>query len=85
MGAQLHSTQKKGQKTVVRPIFDNFDQKCQNPKNGPYYPFLTLFFGYFGVELPYFLFLNMKQQTWKNIFPTFFSKIFRGLVPRGYL
>ena len=32
MGAQLHSTQKKGQKWVVRPIFDNFDQKCQNPR-----------------------------------------------------
>ena len=46
-------------------------------------PIFDLFFGYYRVELPYFLFLNMKQQTWKNIFPTFFPKTFRFLVPRG--
>ena len=85
MGAQLYSTQKKGQNWVVRPIFDIIDQKCQNPQKWALLPIFDLFFGYYGVELPYFLFLNMKQQTWKNIFPTFFSKIFRGLVPRGCL
>ena len=85
MGAQLHSTQKKGQKWVVGPNFEDFGIFDQNCQKWAVPPIFDPVFGYYGVELPYFLFLNKKQQTWKNIFPTFFSKIFRGLVPRGFL